>query len=154
MRKVARYAGVREAKDLNASPFFPGETGNIALRLSGPGRIHAGMTDYHTAKYWNRQAKLFRRRVPGDYCEPLYLASLVLTNPITWWTRRALRKAVRVLIVQNSQACFVQIASNDYVNYQRSWHGLLHDKKIMQCFRTYLPPEQFAALKKRAKRGP
>jgi len=87
------------------------------------------MDNCHKATFWRKQARIFHMQIPEDYRAVLHLASLVLTNPIGWWTRRALRKAICVLLAQNSQVCFVQIVTNNAAHEDRAWAGLLHDKK-------------------------
>jgi len=109
------------------------------------------MDDCHQARYWGKQASAFCRKAPEDFHAVLCLASLVFTHPIGWRARRALRKAICGLLAQNSQVCFVQIImAYNATPDSRAWDGLLHDKKIMQCFRSHLTPEQFAELQIRA----
>ena len=110
------------------------------------------MPSYHKAAYWRAQDKVYKKHPPADYREALYLPDLVLDNLVNWWTRRALRKAVCTLILRNPQVCYRQLMTPDLgVHENRSWRGLLHDKKIMQCFKARLSPLHYDLLAARAR---
>jgi len=106
---------------------------------------------YHKARYWHLLAKCTPEPIPHSK-NTLYLANLVIRDPISWWTKRAIRKAVCALIAQSSLACLYQImvgerdASCNFI-----WRGLLHDRCIMKCFRFHLTGPQYKQLAALAK---
>ena len=91
------------------------------------------------------------KRVPKQG-EVLFLANLVIQDPISWWTKRAIRKAVGALIAQNSQVCmYLILLAECGPPREMAWRGLLQDKYVMKCFRVHLVGTQYKQLAALAK---
>jgi hypothetical protein len=102
--------------------------------------------DFHCAAYWSDLTATLPDDTP-KYNEILFLANLVIQNPINWWVRRAVRKTVCTLIKKNPRACINQILiSGSDASRDLAWRGLLCDKAIMKCFRSHVGTEQYARL--------
>ena len=109
------------------------------------------MRTYYKAKYWNDLKRDIAQRVPKQG-EVLFVANLVIQDPISWWTKRALRKAVAALIAQNSQVCMHLILLADCgPPREMAWRGLLQDKYVMKRFRIHLAETQYKDLAALAK---
>jgi len=116
---------------------------------------------YHNAGYWNTLARDITSSAQR-YSEILFLANLVLQDPASWWTKRALRKTVCLLIARNAQLCINQILVAGHDTAQDlAWRGLVCDNQIMHSLRSHATDLQrlklqvlaTAALQSKTRRG-